>query len=214
MMGYFDKSYRDITNASTFSVPDGQPIRWAMGLLGRYQQERVRGPSLMRAICDKGREVQLRHYLYGASPETLFALEKKLKELYPGIIIAGVESPPYRVATESETRATIARIHETNAHVVWVGLGAPKQERWMWARRNEIQPMMFGIGAAFDLLAERIPEAPAWMQAIGCEWLYRFMREPKRLWRRYVIYNPLFVALIAWELLLRLVFGKKGSSWN
>ena len=209
MMGFFDSSYRKITNESTFSVPDGQPIRWAMGLAGGYRQERVRGPSLMRVICDRGRTHGLRHYLYGGSPEALTALEEKLKHHYPGILIVGAESPPYREPTLDETRATVERIHSSGANIVWVGLGAPKQEKWMWDRRQEVQAMMMGIGAAFDLLAEKIPEAPPWMQVLGLEWFYRFLREPRRLWRRYIIYNPLFLVLISAQLFFLLLFRSR-----
>lgn len=203
MTGYFDDGYRQITNMSAYAVPDGQPVRWAMRILGVKNQERVRGPSLMKAVCDRGRAQGLRHYLYGASPATLESLVTSLKTAYPGIQIVGQESPPYRELSEDEMRAAAERINRSGAQVVWVGLGAPKQEIWMWRQRENVKPLMLGIGAAFDLLAGRIPEAPAWLQAIGMEWLYRLMREPRRLWRRYVFNNPAFLVLFTFQLLRR-----------
>lgn len=207
MTGYFDPDYRRITNESTFSVPDGQPIRWAMRLLGARDQERVRGPSLMKALCDRGRGAGLKHYLYGASPATLETLAAALRAHYPGIMIVGMESPPFRPLTAEETKDAVARINASGAEILWVGLGAPKQEVWMWQQRESVRPLMIGIGAAFDLLAGRIPEAPVWVQSLGMEWFYRLLREPRRLWRRYVFNNPAFVVLFAWQL-LRTCFGK------
>ena len=203
MTGFADEEYRRITNMSAYSVPDGQPVRWAMRLLGAKEQERVRGPSLMKAVCDRGRGPGLRHYLYGASPAALEALVVALESAYPGIQIAGAESPPFRPLSDEETRAAVERINASGAHVLWVGLGAPKQEFWMWNQRDKVKPLMLGIGAAFDLLAGKIPEAPRWMQAIGMEWLFRLVREPRRLWRRYAFNNPAFVVLFTLQLLRR-----------
>lgn len=205
MTGYYDPAYRKICNQSFISTPDGQPIRWAMQALGVRRQERVRGPSLMKALCDQGRAMGLRHFLYGASPETLAALQTALVEKYPGIQIVGAISPPFRPLTEAELAQDLHAINESGAQILWVGLGAPKQERWMWEQRVRVKPVMMGIGAAFDLLAGRISEAPRWIQALGMEWFYRFLLEPRRLWRRYLWNNPAFVLLFIWQYL------RKGS---
>lgn len=206
MMGYFDDNYRSITNRSLLSVPDGMPIRWAMNLLGADAQDRVRGPALMRAICDRGREQGVRHFLYGATDQTLRRLETYLKEQYPGIEIVGKISPPFRALRPEELEKDLDFIRNTDAHIVWVGLGAPKQEQWMSINASRISGVSLGVGAAFDLLPGVIREAPSWMQAIGMEWLYRLLMEPRRLWRRYIFNNPAFVLLFVAQFVRERVF--------
>lgn len=198
MMGYFDSEYQKITNESLLSVPDGLPLVWAMNSMSEGGQDRIRGPSLMRDLVDKGRALKLKHFLFGGSPTALKSLKEKLESEYPGAEIVGEESPPFKpfekIALE-ELKSQAERINSTGAHFVWVGLGAPKQELWMYAQRNSINGVMLGVGAAFDLLSGRIPEAPALMQSLGLEWLYRFWQEPGRLWKRYVFNNPAFLML-------------------
>ena len=196
MMGYFNSKYRSVTNHALLAVPDGMPLVWAMKLLGNPKQDRVRGPTLMRRVCEQSCKHGLKHYLLGGTNETLLALEHYLKTNSPSIKIAGKESPPFRHATDKEKAERIKRINNSGAQILWVGLGAPKQENWMWEHRHEIKPLMIGVGAAFDLLPGVIPEAPAYMQAFGLEWLYRLVKEPKRLWRRYIFNNPLFLILL------------------
>lgn len=217
MTGVFDPSYQQITNESTYSVPDGMPLVWAMNALDASEhhkglkQDRVRGPSLMKELCDRGRALHVKHYLYGGSEKTLEALQKHLHEKYPGILIVGAESPPFKPlseVSEEEMRAAAGRINQSGAQLVWIGLGAPKQERWMFAQRNSVKPFMLGIGAAFDLLPGIVPEAPQILQNLGLEWLYRLCKEPKRLWRRYVFNNPAFVVLFALQLLRYRLFRK------
>jgi N-acetylglucosaminyldiphosphoundecaprenol N-acetyl-beta-D-mannosaminyltransferase len=198
MMGFFDEGYQRITNESLLSVPDGMPLVWAMNSLGPGGQDRIRGPSLMRDLFDKGRGQQLKHYLYGGSPAALKALQETLLQQYPGALIVGAESPPFKAlaaVTEEEWAAAARRINESGAQLVWIGLGAPKQERWMVRQRTAVKGVMLGVGAAFDLIPGRIPEAPAFLQALGLEWAYRFLREPRRLWRRYLFNNPAFLVL-------------------
>jgi N-acetylglucosaminyldiphosphoundecaprenol N-acetyl-beta-D-mannosaminyltransferase len=198
MMGYFDPSYQRITNESLLSVPDGMPLVWAMRTLGASGQDRVRGPSLMRDLVDKGRKFHLKHYLYGGSPDAVLSLRQVLEKDYPGVQIVGAESPPFKPfeqITPEEWAASAKRINESGAQLLWVGLGAPKQEKWMYAQRNSVRPVMLGVGAAFDLLNGRIPEAPAALQAVGMEWAYRLLKEPQRLWRRYIFNNPAFLVL-------------------
>jgi len=201
MMGYWDQKYQNITNQSLLSVPDGVPLVWSMQLLGATHQDRIRGPSLMRDVCDAGVPFGLKHFLFGSKPEVLSALQKKLKLHYPGIQIVGSMSPPFRPLDEQENKEILSTIISSGAHIVWVGLGAPKQEAWMGQNAVVAGPVMVGVGAAFDLLAEQIPEAPHWMQALALEWFYRLLKEPKRLWRRYLYTNPSFVILFSLQLL-------------
>jgi N-acetylglucosaminyldiphosphoundecaprenol N-acetyl-beta-D-mannosaminyltransferase len=211
MMGFWDSNYQRITNQSLLSVPDGMPITWAMRILGATSQDRVRGPSLMRALCDQGRALGLSHYLFGSTPETLQLLKQKLEFLYPGIKIVGVESPPFRPLSAEENQAVIKRVNASGANFLWVGLGAPKQELWMGQNCTGAGAVAIGIGAAFDLLAERIPEAPELMRNAGLEWLYRFAKEPKRLWRRYLYHNPVFVLFFLLQWLRGLFLNRENS---
>lgn len=140
-----------------------------------------------------------RHYFYGSKEETLEKLYQKLNENYPGIQIAGMYSPPFRPLTEEEDKAVIERINETKPDFVWVGLGAPKQERWMAAHQGEINGLMIGVGAGFDYYAENIKRAPMWMQKSNLEWLYRLIQDPKRLFKRYLVTNTKFI----WNAIIR-----------
>lgn len=206
MMGFFDADYRAITNAASFSVPDGMPLVWAMRSLGAKGQNRVRGPTLMRDLIDLGREAGVRHYLYGGSPSAVEKLREVLLRQYPGAIIVGAESPPFRPLesiSEAEWRESAERINRSGAQIVWVGLGAPKQEKWMWRQRSAVKGIMIGVGAAFDLIPGVIPEAPGLLQAVGMEWAYRLFREPRRLWRRYLFNNPAFLMLWGGQLLAK-----------
>lgn len=206
MTGVFDRAYRQVTNEAAFVVPDGVPLVWAMRSLGAPEQDRVRGPSLMRDLFDLGRAHGIRHYLYGGSPAAVQALAETLRTQYPGAEIVGAESPPFKpfdAITDADWRESAARINAAKPHFVWVGLGAPKQEKWMNRQRASVHGIMLGVGAAFDLIPGRIPEAPEAMQRAGLEWLYRLSREPRRLWTRYFFYNPAFLALWAGQLVLR-----------
>ncbi len=200
MMGYFDPVYQSITNSSFLSVPDGMPIRWAMNLLGAGEQDRVRGPALMRAVCDRGRTQGVKHFLYGGSPEVLGRLQKYLQKEYPGVEIAGAISPPFHLPTDEELAKDVETINSSGAHLVWVGLGAPKQERWMGLHSKKINAICLGVGAAFDLLPGLVQEAPMWAQNLGMEWFYRLLMEPRRLWRRYIFNNPAFVVLLFFQI--------------
>ena len=203
MTGFFHREYRHVTNAAAFAVPDGVPLVWAMRSLGCPNQDRVRGPSLMRDLFDLGRAHQIRHYLYGGSPAALVSLRKNLEEQYPGALIVGAESPPFRPLesiSEAEFAEVAERINASNPHFVWIGLGAPKQERWMYFQRNRVRGIMLGVGAAFDFHAGKVTQAPRWIQRSGFEWLFRLCAEPRRLWRRYARNNPLFLWRIAGQL--------------
>lgn len=207
MTGVFDGEYRRVLNAAAFTVPDGVPIVWAMRSFGYPEQDRVHGPTMMRALLDQGRAHGVRHFLYGGSPKVLDKLRGKIDELFPGAQIVGMESPPFKPfdeITDAEFAEAAARINAAKPHFVWIGLGAPKQEKWMYRQRDAVNGIMFGIGAGFDYIAGSVEEAPEWMKERGLEWFYRLTREPKRLWKRYVFYNPAFLLLWAGQKFLNL----------
>ena len=176
------------------ALPDGAPVAWMLRRQGAGQQRRVSGPDLMLAYCAHAVAQGEPIYLYGSTPETLAALQRQLLARWPGLRIAGTHSPPFRASTADEDRVDVARINASGARTVWVSLGCPKQELWMAARRHQLQAVLIGVGAAFDFHAGRIARAPLWMRRSGLEWLHRLCREPRRLWRRYLVTNSLFIA--------------------
>ncbi|MDX6681029.1 MAG: N-acetylglucosaminyldiphosphoundecaprenol N-acetyl-beta-D-mannosaminyltransferase [Solirubrobacteraceae bacterium] len=181
---------------NTMTVPDGQPLVWALHALGHPQASRIYGPELMARYCERAAASGQRMYLYGGRNQgALVQLVLNLRRRYPGLNIAGGYSPPFRPQTDEERDAIVAEINGSGADVVWVGIGQPKQEKWMAEMREALDvPILAGVGAAFDFHAGLVPQAPAWMQAGGLEWTYRLAHEPRRLWRRYVRYNPRFVS--------------------
>jgi N-acetylglucosaminyldiphosphoundecaprenol N-acetyl-beta-D-mannosaminyltransferase len=187
---------RDAALGATLAVPDGQPLVWALHLLGHRGATRVYGPELMARFCARASLTGTPMYLYGGrTPKALELLERRLRERFPGLQIAGAFSPPFRELTPKEEDELVRAIDASGASVVWVGTGQPKQERWMARMRPRLKaPLLVGVGAAFDFHAGVVPQAPPWMQRSGLEWAYRLGREPRRLWRRYARYNPLFVA--------------------
>jgi len=190
-----DTDTRAAVHGATLAVPDGQPLVWALRALGHREASRVYGPELMARFCARAATSGTPVYLYGGrTPEALELLRRRLETRFPGLVIAGGYSPPFREPTASEQDEIAQAINSSGAQVVWVGIGQPKQERWMAAMRPRLRaPLLVGVGAAFDFHAGLVPQAPAWMQRSGLEWVYRLWQEPRRLWRRYARYNPLFV---------------------
>jgi N-acetylglucosaminyldiphosphoundecaprenol N-acetyl-beta-D-mannosaminyltransferase len=184
---------------ATLAVPDGQPLVWALRALGHPGATRVYGPDLMALFCQSAAREGTPIYLYGGrTPEALTLLQQRLRERFPGLQIAGAYSPPFRPPTPEEDEQQARAIDDSGAEVVWVGTGQPKQELWMHRMRPRLQaPLLVGVGAAFDFHAGLVSQAPPWMQRSGLEWAYRLSREPRRLWRRYLSQNPLFIALFA-----------------
>jgi N-acetylglucosaminyldiphosphoundecaprenol N-acetyl-beta-D-mannosaminyltransferase len=180
---------------ATLAVPDGQPLVWALRLLGHGRATRVYGPDLMARYCAHAAARGTPMYLYGGrSEQALDLLRRRLSERFPGLQIAGGWSPPFRPLTSAEQERVVAEIDGSGARVVWVGTGQPKQELWMSEMRSRLQaPLLVGVGAAFDFHAGIVSQAPGWMQRNGLEWAYRLSREPRRLWRRYASQNPRFV---------------------
>lgn len=195
VMSYEDKEYRNVQNSAVMALPDGKPLSVVSRKRGYPEAQRVTGPDLMLELFQK----PLKHFFYGGKEETLVILEQKLKEKYPEIQIAGMYSPPFRPLTEEEDDEDVKRINESGADVVWVGLGAPKQENWMYAHRDKVNGLMIGVGAGFDYHADVIKRAPKWMQKLSLEWLYRLLQDPKRLWKRYLSTNFKFLWLVSKE---------------
>lgn len=189
--------YEAIATADV-ATSDGQPVVWAIRAMYRPDQSRVYGPDLMRAAI---RARGLCHYLYGSTDETLQVLTRALQRINPEAAIVGRHSPPFRDLTPEELDADADRIRRSGANVVWVGLGMPKQELWMHAMRHRLPGIaLVGVGAAFDLLSGRVPQAPPLLQRLGLEWAFRLVQEPRRLWRRYIFNNPAYLVLLAGQL--------------
>ena len=190
-----DPQLRSALLGSDLNVPDGQPLVWAMNLLGHPLHDRVYGPELMARSCARAAQSGQRLYLYGGRNQgALVQLALNLRQRYPGIKIVGGYSPPHRPLTPEEREAVVDEINHAQADVVWVGIGVPKQEKWMADMRDALDaPVLVGVGAAFDFHAGLVPQAPAMLQESGLEWAYRLAQEPRRLWRRYLRYNPRFV---------------------
>ncbi len=198
-----DPELRAALLASSLNVPDGQPLVWAINALGHPLAGRVYGPELMARACARAAsDPERRFYLYGGRNQgALVQLALTLRQRYTGVKIVGGYSPPHRPLTAEERDAVIDEINRSRADVVWVGIGVPKQEKWMAQLRAELEaPVLVGVGAAFDFHAGLVPQAPSWLQEAGLEWAYRLAQEPRRLWRRYLRYNPRFVAAFAVQL--------------
>jgi exopolysaccharide biosynthesis WecB/TagA/CpsF family protein len=198
-----DAELRAALESSSFNVPDGQPLVWALAALGHPLSGRVYGPELMERACARAVEGTPRFYLYGGRNQgALVQLALNLRRRYPGINIVGGYAPPHRELTVEEEDAIVEEINRSQADVVWVGIGVPKQEKWMARMRGRLTtPVLVGVGAAFDFHAGLVPQAPPLLQRAGLEWAYRLSREPRRLWRRYLRYNPRFVVAFCVQLL-------------
>ena len=197
-----DPELRAAVLASDLTVPDGQPLVWALNLLGHRLEDRVYGPELMRRACERAAVAGTRFFLYGGrNPDALAQLTNNLRASFPGLQITGGYSPPFRELSAEEEDELVDRVNASGPDVVWVGIGVPKQEKWMARMRDRLDaPVLIGVGAAFDFHAGLVPQAPAAMQRLGLEWLYRLCQEPRRLWRRYARYNPRFVWAVAVQL--------------
>lgn len=194
MVARRDQELRRALDSAEIATPDGMPLVWSIRHRGVPAQERVYGPDLMRYALANAPD--LRHFLYGSSTSTLDRLRMRISHDYPQVVIAGAMSPPFEALSEDDLKKHAAVIRESRADVVWVGLGMPKQELWMNRVADQLPGVtLIGVGAAFDFLAGTVRQAPEWMQRHGLEWAFRLAQEPRRLWRRYLFNNPIFVAL-------------------
>jgi N-acetylglucosaminyldiphosphoundecaprenol N-acetyl-beta-D-mannosaminyltransferase len=191
-------SFKQILNSADMVVPDGMPLVWLGRWRGYGLERRVYGPELMQTFCrDTG--PKYRHFFYGGGPSVPGLLAQILREQC-GTNVVGDYSPPFCMLSEKEDSEIIDMIHRADPDVLWIGLGTPKQERWMYEHRPKLRvPVVVGVGAAFDLSTGRIRQAPFWMREHGLEWAFRLLMEPRRLWRRYLLYGSKFVWSVAWE---------------
>jgi N-acetylglucosaminyldiphosphoundecaprenol N-acetyl-beta-D-mannosaminyltransferase len=197
-----DEALRNIHNAAGLVTPDGMPLVWLCRMKGQRTTERVYGPDLMLALCERSQSLGYRHFFYGASPEVLEALTARLCQRYPELQVAGTYAPPYRPLDAGEDLAIVRRIQESRPDILWVGLSTPKQERWMADHVERLGvPVLIGVGAAFDFHSGFKRQAPRWMQRNGLEWFFRLLCEPRRLYRRYLTNIPLFMWYLGLEAL-------------
>ena len=199
VMAKNNKEYADILNGAAFLFPDGTPIANREKNDGYIGAERVAGPDFMRNMFRDTQDGKLSHYFYGSTEETLSKLRSNLESEYPGLNIKGMYSPPFRALSPEEDEEDIKRINDSGADIVWIGLGAPKQEKWMKTHEGKINAVMMGVGAGFDFHAGTAKRAPLWVQRIGLEWLFRLFTDPKRLFKRYFATNIEFMWCSLWD---------------
>ena len=197
-----DPEFKTILDQADLVVPDGMPLVWLSRLRGYGLKRRVYGPELMLTFCEQSAVKGYRHFFYGGAAGVPEQLGDAIRRKCEGLEIAGTYSPPFRALTTDEKREIVNMINAANPDVLWVGLSTPKQERWMYEHRDMLNvPVMVGVGAAFDLNTGRVKQAPVWMREHGLEWFYRLLKEPRRLWRRYLIYGSRFMFYVLLELL-------------
>ena len=196
-----DPAFRRALNTADLVVPDGMPLVWMGRRHGHPLERRVYGPELMIEFCRATAPLGYRHFFYGGAPGVAATLAERMSSTFRGVRVAGILSPPFRDLHEREKESLRAGINRAAPDILWVGLSTPKQEKWMIENRAHLHvPVMVGVGAAFDLNTGRIRQAPQWMRENGLEWLYRFSRDPRRLWRRYLLRGPEFLWNVSLEI--------------
>lgn len=201
MEAYDSLLFREVLKGAELVVPDGMPLVWMMRLKGQRDQQRVYGPTLMLHVLESAAREGIPVGFYGGRACVLKMLVEKMQTRYVGLHVAYEFSPPFRAMNPDEDNELIDQINQSGARILFVGLGCPKQEMWMAEHRGKINAVMLGVGAAFDFHAGVKSQAPAWMQKIGLEWLFRLVTEPRRLWKRYLYHNPRFIKLALADLL-------------
>jgi len=198
-----DDRFKTILNTADLVVSDGMPLVWAGRRYGfDSMKRRVYGPELMMTFCEQTAGKGYRHYFYGGAEGVPELLAETLTKRFPGFQVAGCYSPPFRPLTAEEDCEVVARINDSGADILWVGLSTPKQEKWMYDHREKLDvPVLMGVGAAFDLNTGRLNQAPSWMREHGMEWFFRLVMEPRRLWRRYLVLGPRFAWNVSLEML-------------
>jgi N-acetylglucosaminyldiphosphoundecaprenol N-acetyl-beta-D-mannosaminyltransferase len=196
MTGALDEVHRYRLNNFDLILPDGQPVRWALNLLYNAQlPDRVCGPTTMLLVCERAAKEGLPIYIYGSKSSVIEALSKNLCERFPGLKIAGSQPSRFRQVTPEEKREIIEQIRSSGAAITFVGLGCPRQEVWVYEYADHLSMPVLAVGAAFDFWAGNLSKAPEFLSQLGLEWLYRLLQEPQRLWKRYVLLNPLYIGL-------------------
>lgn len=201
MESYDDNTFQKIVNNADFVVPDGRPLVWAQYLLGARDAKQTRGIDLMLALCEVASALRLPIGFYGTTQKKLAKLRYIMKMRFPGIKITNTIAPPFRLLTSDENDEYINMINKSGTRILFVGIGCPKQERWMAENKFKLNCVMIGVGAAFDFIIGSKRQAPRWIQYLGFEWFYRLISEPKRLWRRYLIHNPRFILYFITQLI-------------
>lgn len=192
-----NEAVRRVLNSSGLTTPDGMPLVWISRIRGFGHVRRVYGPDLMLAVCERSVAKGYRHYLYGGRPGVAEALKARLERRFPGVQVVGLDCPPFEPLTPEQDREAVERINAANPDIVWVGMSTPKQDLWAAEHVGRLNaPVIIAVGAAFDFVSGRKRQAPRWMRDSGLEWLFRLIQEPRRLWRRYLLYNPLFIWLL------------------
>lgn len=196
-----DLAFRRILNRAVINAPDGMPMTWVGRLQGFRHMDRVFGPDFMAAMCRLSAERGYSNFLYGGQPGVAELLRKNLQTKFPGLHVSGTYTPPFSALTPEQEREVVARVQESKPHILWVGLGTPKQERFMaqYLHRLEV-PLLVGVGAAFDYHTGRIRDCSAWVKRAGLQWAHRAMQDPVRLWKRYLRNNPIFLWHIATQI--------------
>lgn len=190
-----DTQLRAVVNRASLAVPDGMPLVWVARLAGQRQVQRCYGPDLMLSFCAHAAERGYTNYLLGGAKGQPELLAERLRRRFPGLSIVGTRATPVRPLAPSENDDVVDEINRIGPDVVWVGMGTPIQERWMAANRSRVTaPVLVGVGAAFDMHSGKVHQAPVWMKRAGLEWAFRLTQEPRRLWRRYLLGNPQFIA--------------------
>jgi len=201
-MESFDNSdFRKIINKADIVVPDGRPLVWALKLLGHKSAIQIRGTNLMLKICEEAEKKNIAVGFYGGTEESLKKLVRFKRKKFPALVIGFHSTPPFRQLTFTEGKNDISNINASGVQILFVGLGCPKQEKWMAEHKNKLSCVMIGVGAAFDFLSGTKKHAPGWMQKIGLEWAFRLACEPGRLWQRYFKHNSRFIVLFMRQLL-------------
>ena len=196
MTGVLDSTHRYRLNHIDLVLPDGQPVRWALNLLYNTElPDRVCGPNAMLKICERAAEEGLSIYLYGSKDSVLEALSRNLCQRFPKLIIAGTQPSKFRQVSAKEKQEIVQQIRNSGAAITFVGLGCPRQEVWAYEYRDDLSMQLIAVGAAYDFHAGILAKSPEWLSNIGLEWVFRMMKEPKRLWKRYVFLNPLYMWL-------------------
>lgn len=197
MTGVLDREHRFRLNQFDLITPDGQPVRWAMNwLYGCGLVDRVYGPNLMLSCCENAAQKELPIFLFGGTPEMLSALKQRLTTMFPNLVVAGTRASQFRQLNDQEQDALVEEIRASGAMITFVGLGCPRQEIFAFELRERLSMPLLAVGAAFAFHAGQLEQAPRFLQDRGLEWLFRLTREPMRLWRRYMLLNPLYVSLL------------------